>query len=246
MTDSFDRKCATIMVQLLVLIGLSNLSVSGQQPPGPGPGGPMPQGDGIWIRNAYFGEIQTFDKCFGHQPGDGIYHHHVQPVCLRAQLNDNLEKVREGRTGTIYREKSGSWSHSPILGWSFDGYPIYGPYGFNDPTSSASPVRRIRSGFRLRSITARTSLPDWALGHHAGVSAQLTATQYGPAISDTFPIGRYVEDFEYIAGIGDLDQYNGRFTVTPEFPAGTYAYVVTIDENGLPAFPYILGMQYNG
>ena len=246
MTDSFDRKCATIMVQLLVLIGLSNISVSGQQPPGPGPGGPMPQGDGIWIRNAYFGEIQTFDKCFGHQPGDGIYHHHVQPVCLRAQLNDNLEKVREGRTGTIYREKSGSWSHSPILGWSFDGYPIYGPYGFNDPTSSASPVRRIRSGFRLRSITARTSLPDWALGHHAGVSAQLTATQYGPAISDTFPIGRYVEDYEFIAGIGDLDQYNGRFTVTPEFPAGTYAYFVTIDENGLPAFPYILGMQYNG
>jgi hypothetical protein len=213
MTDSFDRKCATIMVQLLMLIGLSNLSVSGQQPPGPGP---------------------------------GVYHYHVQPVCLRAQLNDNLEKVREGRTGTIYREKSGLWSHSPILGWSFDGYPIYGPYGFNDPTSSASQVRRIRSGFRLRSITARTSLPDWALGHHTGVSAQLTATLSGPAISDTFPIGRYVEDFEYIAGIGNLDQYNGRFTVTPEFPAGTYAYFVTIDENGLPAFPYILGMQYNG
>lgn len=246
MTDSFIRKCATMMVQILVLIGLSNISVSGQQPPGPGPGGPGQQGDGIWVRNAYFGEIQTFDKCFGHQPGNGIYHHHVQPVCLRAQLNDNLEVVRSGRTGTTYREKSSSWVHSPILGWSFDGYPIYGPYGYSDPTSAASSIRRIRSGFRVRSITARNSLPDWALAHHAGVSQQLTSTQYGPAISDSFPVGRYVEDFEYVQGIGDLDQYNGRFTVTPDFPGGTYAYFVTIDENGAPAFPYILGLQYNG
>ena len=51
------------------------------------PGG---QGDGIWLRNAYYGESQTFDRCLGHQPGNGQYHHHVQPVCLRAQLDDNL------------------------------------------------------------------------------------------------------------------------------------------------------------
>jgi len=215
--------------------------------PGPPMGGPPGStGDGIWLRNAYFGEAQTFDACVGHQPGTGQYHHHADPVCLRAQLNDNLEEVRTARTGTTYREKPAPWTHSPILGWAFDGYPIYGPYAYSDPKDPASPVQRMRSGFRLRSITDRTTLPDFALPIHSGVSQQLNAAQAGPAITLTFPLGRYVEDFEFVAGLGDLDVYNGRFAVAPEFPSGTYAYYVTIDADGLPAFPYIFAMQFNG
>jgi hypothetical protein len=45
---------------------------------------------------------------------------------------------------------------------------------------------------------------------------------------------------------GDLDQYNGRLTVTPQYPIGTYAYFLTIDSTGAPAFPYVLGLQYCG
>ncbi len=45
-----------------------------------GPGGGGTQGDGVWLRNAYFGEFQTFDRCFGHQPQSGTYHDHVQPI----------------------------------------------------------------------------------------------------------------------------------------------------------------------
>ncbi len=206
------------------------------------PGG----GGGIWVRNAYYGEAQTFDKCLGHQPGNGQYHHHAQPVCLRAQLNDNLITVNTGRTGTVYREKSAPWTHSPILGWSFDGYPIYGPYGYSDTTNANSAIKRLKSSFQLRTITQRTTLPTWALSHHTGVSQQLSASQYGPDVSDTFPVGRYVEDFDFVSGAGDLDQYNGRFAVTPEYPHGTYAYYVTINDDGSPAFPYIIGMQYYG
>ena len=44
------------------------------------------QGDGIWIRNAYYGEAQTFDKCLGHQPGNGQYHHHAHPVSAKHGL----------------------------------------------------------------------------------------------------------------------------------------------------------------
>ncbi|MBL8167981.1 MAG: YHYH protein [Acidobacteria bacterium] len=204
------------------------------------------QGDGIWLRNAYYGEFQTFDKCFGHQPGNGQYHHHIHPICLRAQLDDNLVKVNSGRTGVNYREKTAPWKHSPILGWSFDGYPIYGPYGYGEPLNPNSTVRRLKPGFRLRSINQRTTLPNWALAHHPGVSASLAANQAGPEISDTFPLGRYIEDFEFVEGLGDLDQYNGRFAVTPEFPNGTYAYFVTINEDGSPAFPYVIGLQYYG
>ncbi|HXS98277.1 MAG TPA: YHYH protein [Candidatus Limnocylindrales bacterium] len=210
------------------------------------PGGGGGAGDGIWRRNAAFGESQTFDACQGHQPQNGQYHYHVNPVCLRAQLNDNLTIARVTRTGTIYKEKSSGWAHSPILGWAQDGYPIYGPYGYSDATNPKSAIQRMRSSFQLRQITRRTSLPDWALPNHSGISQQLAANQYGPDVSVSYPLGRYVEDYDYVAGSGDLDQYNGRTTVTPEFPAGTYAYFVTIDDNGNPVFPYIVAGQFRG
>ena len=206
----------------------------------------MRPGDGIWQRNAYYGEMETFDSCFGHQPGNGEYHHHVQPVCLRAQLNDNVEVVRTGRTGSVYREHADNWRHSPILGWSFDGYPIYGPYGYSDARDAGSTIVRVRPSFRLRQMTVRDSLPDWALSFHAGVPQHLDESRQGPPVNARFPLGRYVEDYEYVAGLGDLDQYNGRFTVTPEFPKGTYAYFVTIDAAGKPAFPFIFGLEYYG
>lgn len=224
------------------LIALTaTLALAIAQPP---PGGAL--GDGIWLRNAFFGEAQTFDACGGHQPGNGQYHHHAAPNCLREQLNDNIERVRNLRTGPVFREKSAPWSHSPILGWAFDGYPIYGPYAFSDPKDPQSEVLRMRSGYRLRTITERKTLPDWALPFHTNASKELTATQFGPPINATFPLGRYLEDFEQADSHGDLDQFNGRFAVTPEYPQGTYAYHVTIEADGTPAFPYILAGQFRG
>lgn len=212
----------------------------------PGPPGGGNSGDGIWRRNAYYGELLTFDSCVGHQPGNGMYHYHANPLCLRAQLNDNLETVRTSRNGATYRELSSGWHHSPILGWALDGYPIYGPYGYSNPTDPASPIKRMKSGFTLRNITRRTSLPAWSMPNHPNISQTLTANQYGPDVSPTYSLGRYVEDFDWVSGAGDLDQYNGRFTITPEYPAGTYAYFITIDDAGTPAFPYIVAGQYYG
>jgi uncharacterized protein (TIGR03437 family) len=211
-----------------------------------GQGPPGGAGDGIWLRDAFYGERETFDACFGHQPGAGQYHHHIQPVCLRAQLGDNLEAVASGRTGTTYRESTGGWKHSPILGWAYDGYPIYGPYGYSDPRNPASAIQRLKSSFQLRNITQRNSLPDWALAYHRGIPAQLSSTESGPPVSERFPLGRYIEDYDYVQKLGDLDVYNGRFTVTPEYPNGTYAYFIALKADGTPAFPYILGIQYNG
>ncbi len=229
------------MKTTLLPVALAALTMYAQ-PPG-GPGG---QGDGIWLRNAYFGERDSFDACLGHQPPSGMYHNHVQPPCLRAQLNDNLEVVGTGRTGAAYREKASGWTHSPILGWSFDGYPVYGPYGHADPKDKNSSIKRLKSSFQLRTITARTTLPDWSLAYHNGVPQQLNTNQYGPPINITYPLGRYLEDYDYAAGLGDLDQYNGRFEVTPEYPNGTYAYHVTINDDGSPAFPYVFSAQYYG
>jgi hypothetical protein len=224
----------TMRTRSPLLSGLLLAAAAIAQPP------PMQQGDGVWLRNAFYGEAQTFDACVGHQPGNGQYHHHASPNCLRAQLDDNIMTVRTTRTGPVFAERP-SGKPSPILGWAFDGYPIYGPYARIDGT-----VRRVRSSFRLRSITNRQSLPDWALPLHATVSQQLPANLYGPPINERFPLGRYLEDYEFVAGHGDLDVYNGRFAPTAEFPQGTYAYHVTIEADGTPAFPYIFAAQFYG
>jgi len=46
-------------------------------------------------------------------------------------------------------------------------------------------------------------------------------------------MGTFLQDFEYVAGLGDLDECNGRTGVTPEFPKGIYHYFAT------ETFPYL-------
>jgi hypothetical protein len=123
--------------------------------------------------------------------------------------------------------------HSPIIGFALDGYPIYGPWGY----TAAGPLRRMRSSYRLRAITTRDRWPDGTL---------LAPGQYGPPVGAEYPLGTFVEDYEYHAGAGDLDQYNGRFAKTPEYPQGTYAYFLATDDAGALAFPYLLAHEFYG
>ena len=144
-----------------------------------------------------------------------------------------------------------------------DGYPIYGPYGYSDPDEASSPVRRMRSGYRMRSITVRQTLPAHAARDQgyapAGSTTEfsLPANLYGPAVTagagSQYELGHYLEDYDYLGDIGqapgvdfDLDDHNGRFCVTPEYPDGTYAYFVSIETDGTPKFPYNIGRTYYG
>ena len=114
-----------------------------------------------------------------------------------------------------------SWStttHSPIVGWAFDGFPIYGPYGYSDRANAETSIKRIDSSYSLKTVTRST-------------------------IGGT-PTGEFVEDYEYIANSGDLDAYNGRKGPTPEFPDGTYYYVATVDASNKPAYPYTTGPSF--
>lgn len=118
--------------------------------------------------------------------------------------------------------------HSPLLGWAYDGNPIYGPYGYDSPTNKK--IRQILSGYLAPSDSAENR-PD----------------------KKKFPSGYFVEDYVF-GGIGDLDEHNGRFCVTPEFPDGTYAYFMTLElettsftpfsGDKKPKFPYIIGNAY--
>ncbi|XZF13214.1 YHYH protein [Chitinophagaceae bacterium MMS25-I14] len=202
-----------MLINGIAIYGLSNAnSWSGTANANPQAGG-----QGVW--NVEVGKSEGFvlDTAFGAHPQQGgVYHSHTTPY--RLYKNTPTSK------------------HSPLIGWAFDGYPIYGPYGYSSAMDSTSTVIRMKSGYSLRNITTRTTLPGGA-----------AASQPGPAVNSTYPIGTYCEDYEWLAANGgDLDAYNGRMCVTPEFPQGTYAYFVTIDAAGNAQFPYYIGIDYYG
>ena len=247
---------------------------------------------GYWSRDALAVEVTTFDPGFAHQPGNGQYHYHAQPKALRYQLGDGMSASYNATTNTYtYSDTDPTGAvtplhHSPILGWSFDGYPIYGPYGYSSANNSSSSITRMRSGFVLRNgsyntanltATGRTTLPKWttiaqgyrSIGNYtstANLTAlgdfPLTPAQYGPAANyttvtgpntTTYSLGRYIGDYDFLGDNGytqgvdfDLDQYNGRNCVTPEYPSGIYAYFVTIDSSGNTVFPHMLGKEFYG
>jgi hypothetical protein len=220
-----------------------------------GPGGGGGNGDRIWNRDAYVNESRTFDAALAHQQNRGTYHYHVQPIALRYLLGDHVDFDATTKT---YRESSSvPTKHSPILGWMHDGYPLYGPYGYSNPTNPASGLRRMVSGFVLRNggngtdnlaQNGRTSLPAWSVREKP-----FNAAQTGPAVSQNRPLGYYIEDYAYLGDCEkkfgqdfDLDELNGRWCVTPEFPNGTYAYFTAIDASGTPVYPYNMGRRYHG
>ncbi len=159
---------------------------------------------GIWNRNAYYWEGPGFDNCLGHPQQQGEYHHHVSPTCLY--------------------DDADSLNHSPIIGYAFDGFPIYGAYSYTN-TNGTGAIKRMRSSYVLSTATTRIN---------------------GPAVSVTYPAGCFIEDYIYNAGAGDLDARNGRYCVTPDYPNGIYAYFVTLDDSLNPAFPYTMFGTYYG
>jgi len=213
-------------------------------------------GTGQWHRDAYVNEGITFDPGNSHQQNTGKYHNHADPIALRYLVGDHITYDSSTR---LYSESTATPAkHSPILGWMRDGYPIYGPYGYSSPMDPNSGIRRMVSGFVKRDGTtsgvdnlnyigaARSSLPTWATRNNGGVA------QAGPNVSTTYPFGRYIEDWAYLGDLTnpstgsayqqgvdfDLNEYNVRYCVTPEFPTGTYAYFLCITASGAPTFPY--------
>jgi hypothetical protein len=157
------------------------------------------------------------------------YTHLYAPIPLRKKIF--TKKIEEGtvKYRNDYQNDFDKESyHSPLLGWAYDGNPIYGPYGYD--STSNKKVRQIRSGYS-DPIDNQENRPN----------------------KKVFPAGYFVEDYKF-TNSGDLDEHNGRFCITPEFPNGTYAYFMTIDskleesgvfiKNKKPKFPYIIGNKY--
>ena len=216
------------------------------------------RGDGVWNREAYANEGVTFDPAFAHQ-AQTSHHYHANAPAVRYALGDHVDF---NATSKIYTESTAPVTkHSPIVAWLADGLPVYGPYGFSSPMNPASGLRRMIPGYVKRdgtngttnlAATGRTTLPAWA-ARAQNRSATLPSNVYGPAVGTAFPLGNYLEDYDYLGDLGktqgvdfDLNDTNVRFCVTPEFPNGTWAYFLTIETDGTPKFPNLVGRWYYG
>ena len=171
-----------------------------------------------------FGE----DSCAGHPQEQGIYHYDDADFLDCWKSNSTMASYNDYYGATQYngnniRHPDG---HSKIIGIAFDGFPIYGPYAYDQSWDSLSGTRVMRTSYSVKATEA-PGRPD-----------------YGND-TDNPPAGALMQDWEYVEATGDLDIHNGRFCVTPEYPNGTYAYFVTVDQNdvSITKFPYILGLQ---
>ena len=129
-----------------------------------------------------------------------------------------------------YRHPDG---HSKLLGYCYDGYPIYGPYGYNTGADVNSGIKQIKSSYRKHLGDSHRNL-GWKYTNTIDTTTQGTIT---------LSAGAFVEDFVYIKSLSDLDEHNGRYCITPDYPDGTYAYFLTFEDTALttPAYPYIVG-----
>lgn len=141
-------------------------------------------GDRSWNYEAKSGAIDLgLDASNAHVQPNGSYHYHGLPLGLMARLGRDGQKML-------------------LVGYAADGFPIYTSYGHSAASDAASPLKKVRSSWRVKK------------GERAG----------GPGGNHD---GRFTADYEYVAGSGDLDECNGRLGVTPEYPHGIYHYYIT-------------------
>lgn len=102
-----------------------------------------------------------------------------------------------------------------LIGWAADGFPVYYSFGYSEANDSLSKIKKMITSYKLKS------------GNRPGDGISSPCGEYN---------GKYVQDYEFVDGLGDLDEANGRNGVTPEFPNGTYYYVITDEFPGIPRF----------
>ena len=126
-------------------------------------------------------------------------------------FNNNLKYSFVGYSTSLFGK-------SDLIGWAYDGNPIYGPFGSSDPQQFSNLNTRLKSGYK----SSLSNIEDRPSGR---------------------PEGFFIEDYKF-DNSGDLDEHNGRFEKTKEFPEGVYAYHATLGDLEIPSFPYFIGNSY--
>ena len=205
----------------------------------------VPGGQKYAFNAAFFSSLYGIDNAGGHPSSTGYpdssgnqaqYHLHDDLFFSTNGFNNstfyNSNSYYSGTNynGDYIRHSDG---HSKIVAVLFDGYPVYGPYGYINPTDASSGVMLMTSSYTTW---------DQPFDGRPYTYTDVVYADNGTPI--TMSAGAYLNDYYYVEGLGTLDIHNGRYCVTPDYPEGTYAYFSTIDNSGTPVFPYFVG-QYS-
>lgn len=237
------------------------------------PGIDMKSDPAFYLNAYYYIVFLGKDKATGHPEESGLYHYHTGAFLYNAWNNPtfynsniyygstyySIPSAISGYSKTIFSDNNNGTTdhmrfpdgHSKIVGYSFDGYPIYGPFGYISPLSSTSGTQPMMSSYILSSIEATNRPYTFNQTITIDISTLLNGLGHPHSfynINDSihnildFDKGSYVNDYIHDPNIGTLDECNGRYCVTPDYPKGTYAYFLTLDPvSGIPKYPYIIG-----
>ena len=134
--------------------------------------------------------------------------------CNNAHVQPN-GKYHYHATPTLYLENNISNDSMYLIGYAADGFPIYYKYAYSEANNSNSTIAIMTSSYRLKS------------GNRPGDGVTAPCDEYS---------GVYSNDYEYVSGLGTLDEANGRIGVTPDYPSGTYYYIITDEFPGIPRY----------
>jgi hypothetical protein len=137
------------------------------------------------------------------------WNYEAKPGFIDLGLDQNNAHVQptgayhyHGLPAGLIEKLGGDGKQMRLVGWAADGFPIYTDHAYSAATDAKSASKKMRSSWQLK-----------------------------PGVRDSGPAGNYdgkfTADYEFVKGSGDLDECNGRFGVTPEFPSGTYYYCIT-------------------
>lgn len=191
--------------------------------------------EGVWNHYAVAFRSKGMDVCLGHA-GRGPYHHHTYSDCLRQEMGDEGD------------------GHSPLYGYSGDGYPIHGPY-------QAAGVLA-QSCWKVRDYSASSETGCGADGvrtcqfvDQTDISLGIQSVTAGPTTSELVnadavdvpaEAGFYLEDYYYDAACtaqGDeyLDEHNGH-----DHDDLGYHYHTSVDDEMFATFPLAPAVSFKG
>ncbi|WP_444943798.1 YHYH protein [Microbulbifer sp. ZKSA006] len=195
-----------------------------------------------WHTLAAEAEFYDVDICAGHA-ANGDYHHHVYSSCLADIVGDTAD------------------GHSPIYGYTADGYAIYGPWEDTGVLAKSSWVIRNYDNPNSATGCGVAGRRNCLLVDEYNVDRGVTYTNYaGPDTDDIYTSasgnqfeavsGFFYEDYYWDESLTDrggayLDQFNGHSDNQRGYH---YHLTVTEDNSGelIPAFPYTFGPRFAG
>ena len=138
----FPKDASASDITMAPELGPIAVTVSGVAIYGPEEG---PGGDAVALDHGYFTEDRQpieLGICGGHSGPGGQYHYHYDSNCMHWHPDTSSKSVE----GWLNSYTSDTKKHSSIIGFAFDGYPIYGSYGWDENKN----IKEITSSYKLK------------------------------------------------------------------------------------------------